>query len=767
MVSSETLWKSVGRCDGDAPKRSQGGRGPARGSSWGRQEPPNESHSPPATLTDALTDLDEEELQAELTRSKVELPASPFTWARSLACALNNRIPVPEPEPTLWKHPHDYPLCLASKRLRNIIESVLAKASLLELQGLFDFCLHMILRVADKGDGSYGYRIFLQAIVRRSPAVVRDNLDKYLELVKKHQNKSRRCLCILWSVGQVGHSDLASGLLVWFSVMLPVLGVKSLSAYAICYLERLLVLHPKPCAGYGVLGPQELFPVLDFAFMPNNALQPQLQMQLLDLYPKLVVLAYGAEPEMVMHTYFPSFLSRLTVSCPPRLKIELLRSLTECLRRDWCSFSVWKKLYTAHLEQSSILLRHLLENWGTPAVAKVVSTEHLRRTAQDFAATNAELLARGRCVDTGGFVACTHVTADLLEKLRRHRASSRWPRRLVLVASLLVALCACDVHAHGSYQASSTALLLRGANLEAAPQEVLASLSRAATQAGRWARETVPACCSRAVAAAGPGVRWAREAVVTAALDSWSCVSTAVRALCDAVPPLVTWATSHSSLNASTHALGELASSVLGHGWQLLAPTRDLAAALAHAGRRAWAAAPGAAAASCAAAAETLKSALRSSWLWLGDVVPRRWDEARRRSAEAWFDARRRLLPDGFPESPAAGAVAAAARGFVTEAIPSAAARLLSWLSGAILTALGDVSTWIECRVEERSLNVSRWLAEDLPEASTTAWAWISEVLQGDVSCCIQDCVVALLRLSWACLRVAAQVVGNVAGLLH
>lgn len=52
-----------------------------------------------------------------------------------------------------------------------------------------------------------------------------------------------------------------------------------------------------------------------------------LQEQLCQLYPRLKVLAFGAKPESTLHTYFPSFLSRATPSCPPEMKKEV---------RKWC-----------------------------------------------------------------------------------------------------------------------------------------------------------------------------------------------------------------------------------------------------------------------------------------------------------------------------------------------------------------------------------------------------------------------------------------------
>lgn len=82
-------------------------------------------------------------------------------------------------------------------------------------------------------------------------------------------------------------------------------------------------MHPNLTKGFGMIGPKDFFPLLDFAYMPNNSLTPSLQEQLCRLFPRLKVLAFGAKPESTLHTYFPSFLSRATPSCPAEMKKEV------------------------------------------------------------------------------------------------------------------------------------------------------------------------------------------------------------------------------------------------------------------------------------------------------------------------------------------------------------------------------------------------------------------------------------------------------------
>lgn len=196
----------------------------------------------------------------------------------------------------------------------------------------------------------------------------------------------------MWALGQAGFTSLTEGLKVWLGIMLPVLGIKSLSPFAIAYLDRLLLMYPNLTKAFGMIGPKDFFPLLDFAYMPNNSLTPSLQEQLCQLFPRLKVLAFGAKPESTLHTYFPSFLSRATPSCPAEMKKELLSSLTQCLTVDPLSTSVWRQLYPKHLSQSSLLLEHLLKSWERiPKKAR----KSLQETIQSFKFANQELLKKG------------------------------------------------------------------------------------------------------------------------------------------------------------------------------------------------------------------------------------------------------------------------------------------------------------------------------------------------------------------------------------
>ncbi|NWR95226.1 TM214 protein, partial [Furnarius figulus] len=454
------------------------------------------------SLEEALRALDLADLQKELDKSRSVFPENPSVWVKDLAGYLNYKLQAPRSDPVLSQHPHDYPYSLASKELRTIIRSLLGKASgVLEL--FFDHCIYTMLQELDKAQGEslHGYRICIQALLLDRPRIATTNLGKYLEVLRSHQNRPAKCLTVLWALGQAGFADLHEGLKVWLSVMLPVLGIKSLSPYAVSYLDRLLMMHPNLTKGFGMIGPKDFFPLLDFAFMPNNSLPPSLQEQLRRLYPRLKVLAFGARPETALHTYFPSFLSRATPACPAAMKKELLTSMSQCLSQDPLTFSVWRQLYTKHLAQSSLLLNHLLESWES--CSKKVR-QSLQETVRSFKVTNEELMARGAGGDQE-VAACNAACKELLRKMKGR--GFPWSQLLLVLLVFTAGFFLHDIRTHGSFQASSSARLLRSSGVLPASQLAWQKVSHSCLEGYRWLEHSLAHHGSAAVSVLWPQLK--------------------------------------------------------------------------------------------------------------------------------------------------------------------------------------------------------------------------------------------------------------------
>uniref|UniRef100_A0A8C9C3G3 Transmembrane protein 214 n=1 Tax=Phocoena sinus TaxID=42100 RepID=A0A8C9C3G3_PHOSS len=424
------------------------------------------------SLEEALKALDVAALQKELDKSQSVFSGNPSVWLKDLASYLNYKLQVPPSEPTLSQHTH--------------------------------------------GESLHGYRICIQAILQDKPKIATMNLGKFLELLRSHQSRPAKCLTIMWALGQAGFANLTEGLRVWLGIMLPVLGIKSLSPFAIAYLDRLLLMHPNLTKGFGMIGPKDLFPLLDFAYMPNNSLTPSLQEQLCQLYPRLKVLAFGAKPESTLHTYFPSFLSRATPGCPPEMKKELLSSLTECLTVDPFSTGVWRQLYPKHLLQSSLLLEHLLRSWER--IPKKTQ-KSLQETIQSFKLTNQDLLGKGSCSNQD-VITCDAACKSLLQQARGFWLP--WTRLLLLVLVFAIGFLCHDFRSHSSFQASFSGRLLHSSGVLPAGQQACIKIYSYSLQGYSWLEETLPTWGSHLLTMVRPSLQlaWAHTSATVSFLSA-------------------------------------------------------------------------------------------------------------------------------------------------------------------------------------------------------------------------------------------------------
>ncbi|XP_046877955.1 transmembrane protein 214 [Hypomesus transpacificus] len=475
------------------------------------------------TVEDAFKAFDVGDLKHQLERSQTLFPENPSVWVKDLAGYLNHKLTAPDTEPTLSSYAHDYPYCLAGKELQNVIKGLIGRCSD-TLPDFFDHCVYTMLRELDKhtGESLHGYRVCIQAILQDKPRIATQNLVEYLELLRSVQNRPVKCLTIMWALGQAGFHDLSHGLRVWLGIMLPVLGVKALSSYAIAYLERLLLLHTNLTKGFGIMGPKEFFPLLDFAYMPKNALSPSLQEQLRRLYPRLKVLAFGVKPESTLHTYLPSFLSRATPHCPNDMKRELLSSMTECLCVDVQSLGVWRQLYTKHLPQSSLLLKHLLKSWN---VLPQKLRKNLEETVQSFRVTNEEMI---EVSDSQELTECNTLCHSLQLKMRGR--GFPWSRLLLVLLVFAAGFVAHDVRVNGTFSDSTTARYLHSSGVMAVSLQAWNKVTLY-TQQGLSSLETnTPYYYSECVRVLGPVLE-----------QGWDKTKAATVLLSDHTLQLITW----------------------------------------------------------------------------------------------------------------------------------------------------------------------------------------------------------------------------------
>uniref|UniRef100_UPI00358ED7BA transmembrane protein 214 n=1 Tax=Myxine glutinosa TaxID=7769 RepID=UPI00358ED7BA len=376
--------------------------------------------------------LDVAKLRAVLHSDMDERPTCPCEWVKNLALEINSRLQAVKPENAFCTHPVGYPLRAASKDLKTVMKASFSHLSLVHLEYIFDHCLDKIAASTGK---IAGYQLYIQLLATEYPALITNNLNKFLCNLKHHHDRPEHCLCFLWAAGQVGIKSFSAGLKVWFVLMLPALGVKRLSAYTVRYLEQLLRMHRDHKQGFGIIGPKELFPVLDYAYMPNNSLPVRQQKRLASLFGTLKNIAYGDHRKTLQHCYFPSYLSRLTVSCPMTMKSELLQDLLDCVAEDQKCFLIWKQLFSSYTEQTNVLLKHVLENWDHLG-GRRIHLENLRRTVCAFRSINRDYRSSGKFISHD----CEEICTRLLCKMQKKRAIWRILPWLCVTVMLICAV---------------------------------------------------------------------------------------------------------------------------------------------------------------------------------------------------------------------------------------------------------------------------------------------------------------------------------------
>ncbi|XP_013789846.1 transmembrane protein 214-like [Limulus polyphemus] len=430
--------------------------------------------------------LNSDDFLSLLETVQTNFPNTPSVWLKDLASYINEKMNVDISDPVFTGKPFTYPLSLLPGDIRKILNETLNRCTPETLQLFTDFCLHTMVQDITKGHPTCGYRLFLQCVAHEKPEIILKNLNKCSDFRKSYQNRQPVCLSVLWAAGQAGAKDLKAGLKVWLELMLPMVGMRAYSKFTIDYLDNLLNMHPKVKCASDVLGVREFFSVFDFLFT-STGLHDNLHKKLQSLYPKLKALSYGTSPESNYRSFFPSYLRRLQNSCSPALTKELLSSLETCLIQDTICYSVWRQLYTKHLVQSSILMKHLVDEWDK--LPSSFPRSLLKETLSTFRVTNEELSSQGK-TNQEGFTACVSNCNELFAKMTAR--SFPWRRLLMFFMFVVSAALAYDIHVHGSFQKSQTGKFLKDIGVLAVCQQAWGRITVYSNKAYRWAENHVP-----------------------------------------------------------------------------------------------------------------------------------------------------------------------------------------------------------------------------------------------------------------------------------
>lgn len=465
------------------------------------------------TLEEAMKTITQDEVSSLLTMTQARFPDNIDVWLKDLASFLNVKLEeVPETtDPVFSDKAKDYPVSKLNVNCQEMIRCTISEAPIDTLEHMFYHCIQSMLTESSKDHSTYGYRIFLQLLVQVKPSVAMSKLQQYEELVSTNTNNPRKCLSILWALGQTAR-DFKCGLRVWFKVMLPSLSSKALAPFCIDYLENLFKRHTDMKRVYGEVSVREYFHMMDAVFEDHHV-SNELKKKLQAVYPKMKMVAFGGSSPPALRNVFPSYLTRLTPKCSEAMKTEIFSCLINCLVNDKQCYSVWCQMYENKMLSSSILLEYLHRNWDK--VRSKVDKKLLQQTLRSFSITNDELSAKGKN-SIEGYAQCSAACKALLHEMEQTRFPWFWV--IFLLFSTVSAIVAYDLYSSPTVKESRTMRFMENYGISGFAEQVWVRLTTYYAIAYGWLSVNVPLYYSKVEAVVRPQVTRFVEVVV----DSWT-----------------------------------------------------------------------------------------------------------------------------------------------------------------------------------------------------------------------------------------------------
>ncbi|KAL4235624.1 hypothetical protein ACF0H5_004019 [Mactra antiquata] len=453
---------------------------------------------------DGIKEVTEADLKSVLLQSKGHFPDKPELWLKDLVTYLNMKLEhCPDTDKYLKKELTDYPASCLKKGCTKVITSVLSDCSPTTLNHVLYFCIMTMLEENQNGNSTYGYKIFLQLLIRGSPDIVMSKLAQYRDVVKSVQNRPDRCILVMWALGQVGYPNLRCGLRVWLDIMFPLLGFKALGSYCVQYLESILCLHSKSLNGAsGEFKVGEFFQLTDLLY--GSTLPGDIRKRLMILYPQIKKIAFGTNQ---FRHFFTAYLKRAMPDSAKDIRKEVLTSLLECLNKDPHTYAQWCQEYTHYLKQSRVLLEHITDKWDS--LHGTMNKELLKQTLMTFQRTNEEN-SRGK--NAADWLEMTVVCEDLLKKMSK----PRFPWRLLMffLVSTVIAIVTYDVYTSKTLKSSRTVRFLEAYGVLGILQTIWTNLTHYFNIASQWLQVNIPIYYKIVKDAVAPIIQKVSEIVV-------------------------------------------------------------------------------------------------------------------------------------------------------------------------------------------------------------------------------------------------------------
>ncbi|XP_031570789.1 transmembrane protein 214-A-like [Actinia tenebrosa] len=466
-------------------------------------------------LAEAIKKLDIVLMKDILAKDEAAFPNNPSLWLKDLASYLHLQLQnVSQKDLVFEDMPSDYPFCLLKDDMKSFIIKILKNVPSTTLDLFFQYCMNEMVQELSRGHSAYGMQLMIQCTVKVCPNITVTRLEEYEEMLNGRKSRPREALAIMWALGQLPGNDLAQGLKVWTTIMMPMIYSKQLAKFSVNYLEKLMQ-NASTELKEGLMTSKDFFNVLALTLGSRSPLvsNHNLKRKMLSLYPKLKAISFSSQPKSSGRVYFPSLLRYLKCSNEISMEYltEVLDCLTFCLENDPECFIIWVELYPTALVESSVLIYHVVDTWTTRSAR--VPKEKFRKAIKTFQVFHSEH-EKGKQLP--GFEDCVHACETAEQKFKQKSSCCSIKGFLKLILVIVLGVIAFDLYKHKGYEGSKTAYFAKQYKIEDGALRVYGNVKNGFNKGNSWVQKNYPAYYSQFREYMDPAAEYAKDKLVIA-----------------------------------------------------------------------------------------------------------------------------------------------------------------------------------------------------------------------------------------------------------
>jgi hypothetical protein len=193
----------------------------------------------PESIENQVKSIRVGELTGYLQTVAANFPQNEMMLLKAAAQFLNERICCPKGEFLFADKSLAYPANIIPNDLMKELVDLISQSRDETLLYFFDQSLTSMCESMNKNLDYFGHIIMIQLIAHKSPQFCISNLARNAMLRNSYQNQSSIGLTLLFALGQ-GYRDPGVALKVWQDLMIPIVDLKSYTAFIHKYIHDVL-----------------------------------------------------------------------------------------------------------------------------------------------------------------------------------------------------------------------------------------------------------------------------------------------------------------------------------------------------------------------------------------------------------------------------------------------------------------------------------------------------------------------------------------------